>query len=153
MRKRCWRFTRPSRCASSPTSPTADSWLARRRIRAGYGAGPLPHPTTQRAGAALNPSSRRKPGPILRRHEQLNSGSRFSPGRRLVVRVLHETLCVLRVNLFRSSFSMAYGDLTTLSDVKAWLQTGQNPFPATDDALLARLVTAASEFIQNWRSE
>jgi hypothetical protein len=45
---------------------------------------------------------------------------------------------------------MPYGDLTTLADVKAWLQTGVNPFPATDDALLARLVTAASEFIQNW---
>src|SRR5438067_4010917 len=45
---------------------------------------------------------------------------------------------------------MADGDLTTLADVKAWLQTGQNPFPATDDALLQRLVTAASEFIQNW---
>jgi hypothetical protein len=45
---------------------------------------------------------------------------------------------------------MAYGDLTTLSDVKAWLQTGANPFPATDDLLLARLVTAASEFIQTW---
>jgi hypothetical protein len=45
---------------------------------------------------------------------------------------------------------MAFGDLTTLADVKAWLQTGQNPFPATDDALLQRLVSAASEFIQNW---
>src|SRR5712672_1141656 len=45
---------------------------------------------------------------------------------------------------------MAYGDLTTLADVKAWLQTGQNPFPATDDALLQRLISAASEFIQNW---
>ena len=45
---------------------------------------------------------------------------------------------------------MAYGDLTTLADVKAWLQVGQNPFPASDDALLSRLVTAASEFIQNW---
>jgi hypothetical protein len=45
---------------------------------------------------------------------------------------------------------MAFGDLTTLGDVKAWLQTGQNPFPATDDALLARLVTAASQFIQAW---
>jgi Phage gp6-like head-tail connector protein len=45
---------------------------------------------------------------------------------------------------------MAYGDLTTLADVKARLQTGQNPFPATDDALLARLISAASEFIQNW---
>lgn len=45
---------------------------------------------------------------------------------------------------------MAYGDLTTLADVKAWLQTGQNPFPATDDALLIRLVTAASGFILGW---
>jgi hypothetical protein len=45
---------------------------------------------------------------------------------------------------------MADGDLTNLADVKAWLQTGQNPFPATDDALLTRLITAASEFIQNW---
>ena len=24
---------------------------------------------------------------------------------------------------------MAFGDLTTLADVKAWLQTGQNAFP------------------------
>jgi uncharacterized phiE125 gp8 family phage protein len=45
---------------------------------------------------------------------------------------------------------MAYADLTTLADVKAWLQTGQNPFPATDDALLQRLITAASQFIQSW---
>src|SRR5215471_19421183 len=45
---------------------------------------------------------------------------------------------------------MPSGDLTTLADVKAWLQTGQNPFPATDDALLTRLITAASGFIQNW---
>jgi hypothetical protein len=45
---------------------------------------------------------------------------------------------------------MAYGDLTTLADVKAWLQTGQNPFPATDDTLLQRLITAASQFIQSW---
>jgi Phage gp6-like head-tail connector protein len=45
---------------------------------------------------------------------------------------------------------MAYGDLTNLADVKAWLQTGQNPFPATDDALLSRLIGAASGFIQNW---
>jgi hypothetical protein len=45
---------------------------------------------------------------------------------------------------------MAFGDLTSLPDVKAWLQTGQNPFPATDDALLQRLISAASEFIQNW---
>ena len=45
---------------------------------------------------------------------------------------------------------MPYGDLTTLADVKAWLQTGQNPFPATDDALLQRLIAGASEFIQNW---
>jgi hypothetical protein len=45
---------------------------------------------------------------------------------------------------------MAYGDLTTLADVKAWLQTGQSAFPPTDDALLTRLVTAASEYIQTW---
>jgi Phage gp6-like head-tail connector protein len=45
---------------------------------------------------------------------------------------------------------MAYGDLTTLADVKAWLQTGQSAFPPTDDALLTRLVTAASQYIQTW---
>jgi len=44
----------------------------------------------------------------------------------------------------------SFGDLTTLADVKAWLQTGQSAFPPTDDALLTRLITAASEFIQNW---
>lgn len=45
---------------------------------------------------------------------------------------------------------MAFGDLTTLGEVKAWLQTGQAPFPDTDDILLARLITAASQFIQKW---
>jgi hypothetical protein len=45
---------------------------------------------------------------------------------------------------------MAFSDLTTLSEVKAWLQTGQGAFPDTDDALLARLITAASHFIQKW---
>jgi hypothetical protein len=45
---------------------------------------------------------------------------------------------------------MAFGDLTCLADVTAWLQTGQNPFPATDDALLSRLITAASQFIESW---
>lgn len=45
---------------------------------------------------------------------------------------------------------MAFGDLTTLADVKAWLQTGQSTFPATDDALLTRLITAASQYIQTW---
>lgn len=45
---------------------------------------------------------------------------------------------------------MAYGDLTTLADVKAWLQTGGNAFPSTDDALLGRLITAASHFIVSW---
>jgi hypothetical protein len=45
---------------------------------------------------------------------------------------------------------VAFGDLTTLEDVKAWLQTGQNAFPATDDALLTRLITAASQLIQTW---
>jgi hypothetical protein len=45
---------------------------------------------------------------------------------------------------------VAFGDLTTLADVKAWLQTGQNAFPATDDGLLTRLITAASQLIQTW---
>jgi hypothetical protein len=45
---------------------------------------------------------------------------------------------------------VAPGDLTTLADVKAWLQTGQSSFPATDDALLTRLISAASEYIQIW---
>lgn len=45
---------------------------------------------------------------------------------------------------------MAYGDLTILADVKAWLQTGASPFPSTDDALLSRLITAASGFIETW---
>src|SRR5271170_156298 len=45
---------------------------------------------------------------------------------------------------------MAYGDLTTLADVKAWLQTAQSAFPPTDDALLSRLITAASQYIQTW---
>jgi hypothetical protein len=45
---------------------------------------------------------------------------------------------------------MAFGDLTTLPDVKAWLQTGQDAFPGTDDVLLGRLITAASQFIQRW---
>jgi Phage gp6-like head-tail connector protein len=45
---------------------------------------------------------------------------------------------------------MAFGDLTTLCDVKSWLQVGANPFPDTDDPLLTRLITAASQFIQTW---
>ena len=45
---------------------------------------------------------------------------------------------------------MAFDDLTTLGDVKSWLQTGQNAFPTTDDALLTRLITAASQLIQTW---
>jgi hypothetical protein len=45
---------------------------------------------------------------------------------------------------------MAFGDLTTLVEVKAWLQIGQAAFPDTDDTLLARLITAASQFIQKW---
>ncbi len=45
---------------------------------------------------------------------------------------------------------MTYGDLTTLADVKAWLQTGQSPFPPNDDALFTRLITAASQYIQTW---
>jgi hypothetical protein len=45
---------------------------------------------------------------------------------------------------------VAFGDLTTLADVKAWLQTGQAGFPASDDPLLTRLITAASQYIQTW---
>jgi hypothetical protein len=45
---------------------------------------------------------------------------------------------------------MTYGDLTNLADVKTWLQTGQSAFPPTDDALLTRLITAASQFMQTW---
>jgi hypothetical protein len=43
---------------------------------------------------------------------------------------------------------MAAGDLTTLDNVKGWLSP---PLTTTgDDALLTRLVTAASQFIQTW---
>jgi Phage gp6-like head-tail connector protein len=45
---------------------------------------------------------------------------------------------------------VAYGDLTTLADVKAWLQSGQSAFPPTDDALLTRLIGATSQYIQTW---
>lgn len=45
---------------------------------------------------------------------------------------------------------MGYDDLTILADVKSWLQTGQSAFPTTDDALLSRLITATSEYIQTW---
>src|SRR5579875_234108 len=43
---------------------------------------------------------------------------------------------------------MATGDLTTLANVKAYLAP---PLTTTsDDALLTRLVTAASQFVQTW---
>jgi hypothetical protein len=45
---------------------------------------------------------------------------------------------------------VAFGDLTTLADVRAWLQTGTQPYPSTDDALLSRLITAASAFVASW---
>jgi hypothetical protein len=45
---------------------------------------------------------------------------------------------------------MAFGDLTTLADVRTWLQTGQQPYPSTDDALLTRLITAASGLVTAW---
>lgn len=44
---------------------------------------------------------------------------------------------------------MAFGDFCQLADVKAWLSTGQQPFPTTDDAMLSRLITAASEAIKD----
>ena len=43
-----------------------------------------------------------------------------------------------------------FGDLTTLADVRAWLTTAQQAMPPTDDLLLQRLITAASQFIQTW---
>jgi hypothetical protein len=43
-------------------------------------------------------------------------------------------------------------DLTTLDDVKAWIQTGQGAFPPTDDALLSRLIHACSDFVTKWIS-
>lgn len=45
---------------------------------------------------------------------------------------------------------MAFGDLTTLAAVKAWLSTGQQAFPPTDDALLTALISAESQCIQTW---
>ncbi len=43
---------------------------------------------------------------------------------------------------------MAAGDLTTLANVKGWFSP---PLATTsDDALLTRLITAASQFIQTW---
>jgi len=41
-------------------------------------------------------------------------------------------------------------DLCSLADVKAWLQTGNDPFPPRDDQMLARLITAASVFVESW---
>lgn len=43
-----------------------------------------------------------------------------------------------------------FGDLTTLAAVKAWLSTGQQPMPPTDDALLTALVSAESQAMQTW---
>src|SRR5581483_411858 len=60
------------------------------------------------------------------------------------------SLRLLPSNSRYASEEMAFGDLTTLGEVKGWLQTGQTAFPDTDDALLARLITAASQFIQRW---
>jgi hypothetical protein len=47
---------------------------------------------------------------------------------------------------------MAYGDLCSLADIKAWLATGgpASPFPSLDDALLQRLITAESQAITAW---
>lgn len=43
---------------------------------------------------------------------------------------------------------MAAGDLTTLANAKAWFSP---PLATTaDDALLTRLITAASQYIQSW---
>src|SRR5437667_9509270 len=47
---------------------------------------------------------------------------------------------------------MAFGALTSLAEVKAWLQTGQSAFPVTDDELLTRLVTSARAYRHSWLS-
>jgi hypothetical protein len=44
---------------------------------------------------------------------------------------------------------MAAGDLTSLSNVKAWLGL-TDPTQTEDDSLLTWLITAASQFIQTW---
>jgi hypothetical protein len=43
-------------------------------------------------------------------------------------------------------------DLCILASVKEWLRTGADPIPTTDDAMLARLITAASAFVETWLS-
>jgi hypothetical protein len=43
-------------------------------------------------------------------------------------------------------------DLCILANVKEWLRTGADPLPTTDDAMLARLITAASAFVESWLS-
>lgn len=43
-------------------------------------------------------------------------------------------------------------DLCSLQDLKDWLATGSGAFPPTDDALLARSISAASAFIESWLS-
>ncbi|HWK45124.1 MAG TPA: head-tail connector protein [Stellaceae bacterium] len=47
---------------------------------------------------------------------------------------------------------MAANDLTTLANVKAWLPGagGGGIVYTTDDALLQRLITAVSSYVQNW---
>jgi len=45
------------------------------------------------------------------------------------------------------------GDLTTLANVQAWLNAGTTaPFPPDADAMLTRLITACSGFVQNYLS-
>jgi hypothetical protein len=44
---------------------------------------------------------------------------------------------------------MAAGDLTSLANVKAWLNT-TGTFGSTDDTILTRLITAASSFLTRW---
>ena len=44
---------------------------------------------------------------------------------------------------------MAAGDLTSLANLKAWLNT-TGTFGSTDDAILTRLITAASGFLARY---
>lgn len=49
---------------------------------------------------------------------------------------------------------MPFGDLTTLDDVRSWLTASANatPPPASDNDMLARLITDSSDFIKQWIS-
>lgn len=45
---------------------------------------------------------------------------------------------------------MAFGDLTTLAAVKAWLKTGKDDPTSQDDGVLSSLITSASEWLKRY---